>query len=106
MGVGILVFQTGYDILFALQDLEWVSENWDPLKVTRRLPHVGPLGRDVTLRNLEWLNDGSLNVLKMVYTYFNGDLHGSSGKFDGCEYSVFERYVGGRWIQQKRLRQN
>ena len=25
--VGILVFQTGYSILFALQDLEWVSRN-------------------------------------------------------------------------------
>ena len=35
LGVGILVFQTSYDILFVLRDLEWVSRNWDPLKVTR-----------------------------------------------------------------------
>ena len=48
LGVGILVVQMGYDILFALRGLEWVSGNWDLLKATRRLPHVNPSGRGVT----------------------------------------------------------
>lgn len=28
---------------------------------------------------------GSLTVLKMVYSYYNSDLHGSRGKFDGWD---------------------
>ena len=49
LGVGILVFQTGCDILCALRGLEWVSENCDLFKTTRRLPRVGPSGRGVTI---------------------------------------------------------
>ena len=48
LGVEILIFQTGYGILFALRDLEWILRNWDPLKVMRRLPCVGLSGRGVT----------------------------------------------------------
>ena len=43
------VFQTSYDILFALRDLEWISKNYDPFKATRRLPRVDPPGRGMTI---------------------------------------------------------
>ena len=46
--VGILYFKRA-KISNALSFLGWILENWDPVKDTRRLPHVDPPDRDMTI---------------------------------------------------------